>query len=284
MNSSSPRRIGRGLAVGACAALGLFLSIPAHAATVSGGVLTLNLDRDALIAGTHLDNFPDAPTSEFPTCCRPSIYLEEFYDTAAASTRTFVQIRDDNTPNLYDLIPDEISAVGLQFTVNGPTAPNPPARANQPTTFSFDPGNLFGTATGKIGLGGVMRFRVDVAPPTNRVMIGDMALEYHPELEGATPGRSGWLLENYIRFQADAFELFDVTTLLVGNSLTVSGELGFGWGFDHLGAEEARLAQARIGTFSFATTVVPVPAAAWLFVSGLAGLLGTLRFRRASTP
>jgi hypothetical protein len=272
------------LAVGAIAAFGAVLVGPAQAATVSGGALTLNLNRDALIAGTQLDNFPDAPTPEFQICCRPSIYLEEFYDSAAASTRTFEQIRQDNTPDLYDLVSDEISAVGLQFEVNGQTVPSPPARANQATTFSFDPNDLFGSATGKIGLGGVMRFRVDVAPPTNRVMIGDMALEYHPELEGTSPGRSGWLLENYIGFQADAFELYDVTTLLVGNSLTVNGNLGFGWGFDHLGSEDARLANTRIGTFSFETTVVPVPAAVWLFVSGLAGLLGSQRFRRYSTP
>lgn len=259
---------------------GSVLAAPAQAATVAGGTLTLNIDRDAVIAGTIKDTFPDTPTDTFPICCRPSLYLEEFYDANAASGRTFLQIRDDNTPDLFDLVSDEIPAIGLDFAVNGATVANPAGRANQPTTFAFDPNNLFGTASGGIGLGGVTRFRVDVAPPNNRVILGDMMLEYHPELEAATPGRSGWLIVNHIGFTADAFELYDVSTQLNGDSLFVAGSLGFGWGFDHLGATNARLNQARIGTFSFQASVVPVPAAVWLFASGIAGVFGIGRRQR----
>lgn len=280
-HSRSPlsRNAVRSLALSAIAVLGALAFTPIQAATVSGGALTLNLNRDVMIAGTLLDNFPDAPTPTFQVCCRPSIYLEEFFDAAAAGSRTFQQVREDNTPDLFDLVSDEVPAVGLQFAVNGSTVVNAPARFNQPTTFGFDPNNLFGTASGNIGVGGVMRYRVDVAPPNNRIMVGDMALQYHPELEGATPGRSGWLLVNYIGFEADAFELFDVTTQLSGNLLTLTGNVGFGWGFDHLGATGARLADTRIGTFSFQTTVVPVPAAVWLLASGLAGVFGRGHWR-----
>ena len=254
--------------------------MPAQAATVSGGALILNLDRDALIAGTLLDNFPDAPTASFQICCRPSIYLEEFFDSTAASTLSFSQIIESNTPDLYDLVSDEIPATGLRFDVNGTTAPNPPARANQPTNFSFDPANLFGTASGAIGLGGVMRFRVDVAPPTNRINLGDLTLEYHPELEGVSPGRSGWLLVNNIGFTADGFELFDVTTTLTPESLILSGNVGFGWGFDHVGSGAARAADTRIGTFRFQTSVVPLPASVWLLASSLFGLFSRVHFTR----
>jgi len=253
------------------------LSTTTQAATVSGGALTLNLNRDAIIAGVETDNFPDAPTVDFPVCCRPSLYLEEFYDASAAS-KTFAQLREGNTPNLYDLESDEISAVGLQYAVNGSTiTPNPGGRQNRATTFAFDYNDLLGTATGSIGLGGVTRWRVDVAPPSNRILLGDMTLEYDPTEEGRTSGRSGWVITNHIGFDAGAFELFDVTTLLVGDSLTINGNLGFGWGFDHLGATTARLSDARIGTFSFQTTVVPVPAAVWLFVSGVVGLFFSSR-------
>ncbi|WP_082879904.1 hypothetical protein [Methylomonas methanica] len=252
----------------------------AHAATVSGGALILNLNRDAIIAGVDQDLYPDTPSSGFQICCRPSLYLEEFYDASAAA-KTFVELRDGNTPDLYDLVSDEIPATGLQFSVNGPGAiTNPGGRQNRNTTFQFEPGNLFGTASGSIGLGGVMRFRVDVNPPNNRVHLGDMTLEYDPTKEAATPGRSGWVITNHIGFDAGGFELFDVTTALAGDNLTLNGNLGFGWGFDHLGASAARLRDTRIGTFSFQTTVVsgelpaavPVPTAVWLFASGLAGL------------
>ncbi|QSB00650.1 hypothetical protein JWZ98_18615 [Methylomonas sp. EFPC1] len=262
------------------AVFGVLSISQAHAATVSGGALVLNLNRDVLIASLDVNDYPDTPTADFPICCRPSIYLEEFYDASAAS-KTFVELRDGNTPDLYDTVADEIPATGLQFSVNG-VSPivNPGGRQNRNTTFAFEPGNLFGTASGSIGLGGVMRFRVDVDPPTNRVLLGDMTLEYDPALEAATPGRTGWVITNHIGFDAGGFELFDVTTAIVGNTLSLNGNLGLGWGFDHLGARDARLRDTRIGTFSFQTTVVsgetpaavPLPAAVWLFAGGLAGL------------
>lgn len=250
--------------------------------TVTGGSLTLNLDRDALIAGSILDNYPDAPTQDFQICCRPSIYLEEFFDAAAASSRTFPQIREDNTPDLYDLVSDEIPATGLQFAVNGSSVINPLGRANKTTTFSFDPNNLFDTASGRIGLGGVMRFRVDVKPPSNRIHVGDMTLEYRADYVDDAIGRSGWLLVNHIGFDADAFELFDVTTNLVGNSLTLNGNLGFGEGLDHVGATLAHENHARIGTFSFQTTVVPLPASVWFLISGLFGVAANSRRQQFS--
>ena len=267
------------LTLSAFAMFGALVSTNTQAATITGGALTVNLDRDAVIAGVIQDNFPDAPTPDFQICCRPSLYVEEFFDASAAS-KTFVQLRDYNTPDLYDLESDEISAIGLQYAVNGSTiAPNPGGRQNRETTFAFDPNDLFGTATGSIGLGGAIRFRIDVAPPTNRILLGDMTLDYDPALEGATPGRSGWVITNHIGFDAGAFELFDVSTSLTGNNLILNGNLGFGDGFDHLGATAARLNDTRIGTFSFQTTVVPLPAAVWMFLTGAIGL-GVAGYRK----
>lgn len=240
----------------------------ANAATVSGGSLILNIDKDALSAGVVLDNYPDTPTDTFPICCRPSIYIEEFYDASAAS-KTFAQLRDENTPDLYDGVSDAISGLGLEFKVNGATiAPNPTGRQNRSTTFSFDPGNLAASASGRIGLGGAIRFRVDVTPPNNRVILGDMTLIYDPANENLSPGQSSWTLMNYIGFPAGAFNLFDVTTLVTADTLTLSGVLGLGGGFDHLGG----IGDTRVGTFTFQTAIVPIPAAIWLFGSGLAGM------------
>ncbi len=240
----------------------------ARAASVSGGALILSLDRDALIAGVIQDTYPDTPSAGFPICCRPSLYLEEFY-AASAADKSFFQLRDENTPDLYDSVSDEISAVGLQFQVNGShVAANPAGRKNQATTFSFDPANLSGSATGAIGLGGAMRYRVDVTPPANRVLLGDMTLEYDPTLVDVATGRSGWVLMNHLGFRISGFDLFDVDTQLTGDTLSLSGGLGLGAGFDHLGG----IRDYRVGTFSLQTTVVPVPAAVWLFASGLLGL------------
>ncbi len=70
------------LTLSAFAFIGALVSTTTQAATIAGGALTINLDRDALIAGTILDNTP-----------APSIYVEEFWDASAAS-KTFGQLRD----------------------------------------------------------------------------------------------------------------------------------------------------------------------------------------------
>lgn len=254
----------------------MFMAHPLQAATLSAGVLTLNLDRDRLIAGVEQDSYPNTPLHV------PSIYLEEFFGASAAN-KTFLDIRDSLTPtDLFDVAANEISASNLQFSVNPAAIPtNPLGRKNQATDFTFNPADLLGSASGKIGLNGVLRFRIDVKPPSNRIMLGDMSLAYDPEFEGATPGRSGWVLTNHIGFDAGAFELFNVTTSLNGNVLNLNGDLGFGNGFDHLGAGAARANSSLIGDFSFQATVVPVPAAVWLFLSGVFNLVWLGRKRSA---
>lgn len=261
---------------------GMAISSVVQASVIDGGMVTLNLDRDALIAnvghnGVNLQNYPDAPTIDFPICCRPSIYLEEFYDASAAS-KTFVELRDGNTPDLYDAVSDEISSVGLQFSVNPEViATNPAGRFNKSTNINFDPIDITGTVTGKIGLAGVLRFRVDVDPPTNRVLFGDLDLEYNPLLEDTLTGRSGWVIMNNSGFRISGFDLFDVTSTLTDNNWLLTGALGLGQGFDHLGG----ITDSRVGTFSFQTTVVPLPTSIWLFLSGLIAL-STTRIRRNS--
>lgn len=232
-----------------------FLPATATAATVSGGALTLNLDRDKLAAAFSFDATP-----------APSMYLEEFFDAQAAAVRTSTQLLND------DLVPGtgEIPATGLGFSVNGTTAVNPadPYRHNQATTLSFDPTDLTGTATGAVGLGGATRFRVDTGTASNRVMFGDYSLEYSAANADAATGRSGWTLYNNLYYKAEAYPLFHVVTDLTGGSLDLAGDLGLGAGFDHLSPTPG----AVVGSFHFQTAVVPVPAAVWLLVSGLAGL------------
>lgn len=254
-----------------------------EAATVSGGALTLNLDRDAIIANHTVNNFPDSPTPDFQICCRPSMYVEEYFDANAANSRTFGHLLSDNTPDLYDLVSDEIPATDLTFSVNGSTAVALPPAAGahyyRKTNFSFDPSDIEGTASGRIGLSGVLRMRIDVEPPQNRALVGDFDLIYDPEYAheydgdpALTVGRSDWVLVNNVGFPISGFYLFDVTTQIIGDQLTLTGELGLGDGWDHMSG----IVNARVGTFNFTTTIVPAPSAVWLFGSGLFGIAANL--------
>lgn len=235
------------------AALVAFIPATATAAKVSGGTLILNLDRDALAASVALD-----------TTAAPSIYLEEFFDAQAVAGRTNKQILEDHLVAGVD----EIQATGLELAVNGPTVSNPPGRNSQPTTLTFDPGDLEGSVTGAVGFGGAARFRIDTGTQGNRILSGDYTLEYDSANIDPNTGRSGWTLYNHLYYRADAFYLFNVVTDLSTAALILSGDLGLGSSFNHLGGTT----NAIVGNFSLQANLVPIPAAVWLFISGLAGL------------
>lgn len=233
------------------------ISVSPHisANSVLGGQMILNLNRDAL-AGAFTHN-----TSE-----RPAFYLEEYFDPAQAAGLTSAQILTDH------IIPGtaEVNATGLQFSINGSTATAP----NQVNNFTFNPGNLVGTASGKIGLGGAMRFRLDVPfrinsetneEEGNRAIAAYLSLEYD----------SGWTIYNHHSFRAPVFDLVNVITTENDDILSMSGDMALGSGFGHMGGQVA----AIIGDFSFTTTVVPIPAAMWLFASALSGLFFTRRIK-----
>lgn len=241
-----------------------FLPGTATAATVSGGAFIMNLDRNALAAAVSLD------TTE-----APSIYLEEFFDAQASAVRNNAQILEDH------LVPGvgEIPATGLEFAVNGATVDVPVDRRTKPTTLTFDPDDFAGSVTGAIGLGGVSRFRIDTGDDHNRIVSGDYTLEFNAANIDPDTGQSGWTLYNHYSFRSESFNLFNVVMGLDANALTLSGELGIGPGWEHFGGTVG----AIVGDFSFQTTVVPVPAAVWLFLSGITGfgLLGRSRSNRA---
>ncbi|BBA36436.1 uncharacterized protein sS8_4506 [Methylocaldum marinum] len=246
------------------AAASAFLPETAAAATVSGGKLTLNLDRDALAAAIALDA-TDAP----------SMYLEEFFDAEASAVRTASQLLEDH------LVPGvvEIPATGLEFTVNGPTVNVPFGRRTKPTTMNFDPDDFGGSVNGAIGLSGVSRFRVDTGQEHNRIVSGEYTLEFNAANIDTDTGRSGWTLYNHYSYRSESFNLFNVEMLLDAGTLSLFGDLGLGPGFDHLNGTT----HAIVGSFGFQTSVVPVPAAVWLLLSGFAGLgiFGRSRENRA---
>jgi len=230
------------------------------ASTIQGGQFTINFDRNAL-AGAFTHN-NDAS--------RPSFYVEEHFGPAESAIRTGAQLLTDH------IVPGtgEIPATGLLFGVNGSSVTNLSGRNHQPTNFSFDPADISGTASGSIGLEGAIRYRLNVpftVSPSgeeegNRVVSGDYTLEY--DANRVSSMHSGWHLTNFYSFSSDTFDLDNVLVNLTGHSLSLSGDITLASGFGHLGGQPGSV----VGDFSFQTTVVPIPAAIWLFGAGLAGL------------
>ncbi len=244
---------------------------PVFALSISGGAMTLNIDGSALASAFTHNYLPD----------RPSFYLEEYFDSVQAVSRTPLQLVTDH------IIPGtgKISGIGRQFTVNSSSTTG----LNKATNFNFDPNDLEGTASGEIGLGGAMRFRLNksfVINPetgeeeTNRAITGYLSLEYDADSADPVAGHSGWTIFNHHSFRADVFNLDNVTTTQTGGAFTLSGKLALAHGFDHLGGKTGTI----VGDFNFQTTVVPVPAAVWLFASGLAGLFVSRKRKVLTQP
>lgn len=232
---------------------------PVFALPIAGGAMTLNIDGSALASAFTHNDLPD----------RPSFYLEEYFNSEQAASRTSDQILTDH----FISGTGQISGIGRKFAVNSSSATG----LNIASNFTFDENDLTGTASGSIGLGGAMRFRINksfiINPDTgeeekNRAVTGYLSLEYDAESADAEAGHSGWTIFNHHTFRADVFNLDNVTTTLTANSLSLSGDLALAHGFDHMGGQTGVI----VGDFNFQTTVVPVPAAVWLFASGLAGL------------
>lgn len=235
------------------ALLAAAVSAPAAAATVSGGAMSVNFDRNALAAAIAIDETP-----------APAMYLEEFFDAPASRSRSYNQILEDH------LVPGtaEIPATGLALAVNPGQVANLTGRRSKPTTLDFDPANFAASVSGAIGLAGVFRFRVDTGTDFNRILSGDYTLEYDAANIDAASGRSGWSLYNHVSFRAESFNLFNVVMGLDSDSFSLSGDLGLGEGYDHLNGSRG----AIVGNFNLQTAVVPLPPAFLLFAAGLAGL------------
>jgi hypothetical protein len=227
------------------------------AASVTSGTFTMDLNRDAL-----------AQMISNPTGTPPTLYLEEFWNASASASLTATQI---NTPGVADLVPGtgEIPATGLVYDVTGSTVTNPAGRAIQATNFSYDPNNLTGTASGQIGLGGVMRFMGNFP---GILVSGDYGLKYDATRVGNAAGGSGWYLLNNYGFPIPGWDLTDVTAASDPFSLSLSGTLKWSPEVASAFFTTSDIGQP-MGTFTFVAPV-PLPAAAWLFGCGVAGLTG----------
>jgi len=238
-------------------------SSAAFASSISGGAMTINFDKSALAGAFSHDADP----------ARPAFYLEEYFDSSSYNNLSIDQLL---TTHFIEGT-GEISGLGRKLAVNGTVV----SGRNKATSFSFDTSDLMGTASGAIGLGGAFRYRLDVPfsiqdgeEAGNRTLIGDFTLEYNESRE--TNGHSGWALFNHVSWRANVFDLDNVVVSQINDTLQLVGNLALGEGFDHLGGSTG----AIVGDFSFQTTVVPVPAAVWFFVTGLLGLFASNKGKR----
>jgi sulfatase modifying factor 1 len=186
-----------------------FAAVPpgsATAASVAGGRMVINFDEAAL---ANL-NFGSDPAV-------PAMYLEEFFGGPADASRTRDQILSD------EIVPGNgaIPATGLVFEFNGASVTNLTRRYSQPTAFSFQPLDLTGTASGGIGMRGVMRMRGDFQ---GGLLIGDLQLRYEASRKDTGGLRTGWVLWNYLdNFKVPVFDTQNVIATVKPGRLTLTG-------------------------------------------------------------
>lgn len=139
------------------------------------------------------------------------LILEEFFRGDQDRSRTRTQILSDQ------IVPDftAIPATSLKLEINGDSVTNLSGRTRKPSTFSYDPANPAGTATGDIGLTGVTRFVGDF---TGIFILGDFVLRHD--------ATRGWMFVNYFDFgNVPAFETANVTVTATAGKLIIAGDI-----------------------------------------------------------
>ncbi len=255
----------------------------------SGGTFRFNFDRDAIALYGTSDT--DEQGNPIPNSIEhPGYFISKFSNTAnsdylSKTSGYFINNSGDMEISAVNLIHD-ITSIGSNPTgqatgrfVKG-TTPN----------FAIDSDTLAGT--GSMGLTGVQAFTLPFYGDTGGTLIyGDFTLKYSAFSRAAAwddagvPGTpSGWYLRNNISFSATAYDLANLTVNyddaenweLKGDLLIAPENATF-----LLGAASADWGDFCLGVGSHAgcgaVSAVPVPAAVWLFGTGLMGLLTVSR-------
>lgn len=263
------------------------LTAPAVAAdslnASTGGTFTFSLDRDAL-----------APYVFGGTFGNNGYYLANFWDGAASDYAD-----PANTDNHFaaSVGTAEISALNLVHDLT-PTGADPAGQADNRhvvgTTagFSLDSDTLAGVPISSISLAGVVGEKLGMtgvqgfyAPNWPGALVnGDFSMQYDTSRQ--TDGRSGWFIANNISFTMAVYDLANLSLVHAAGDSTnwqLSGDL---WmapeNADMLfGAHYTDVGNFSLGVGSYAAPV-PLPAAAWLFATGLTGLFGAVRRKNGS--
>lgn len=268
MNEQRPRQT----AAAILAATLMMTTATAEAITLnapSGGTFTMNLDRDALAPyfGYRLTSFRDTAASDY---------------TNPANTGDALVSQIGTT---------EISAVNRVFDLT-PIGSDPAGQAAQrfvkgtSSNFSIDSNTLAGVAGAKVGMTGVQGFYAPLWPPAGGGLVnGDFSVTYDASRQ--TDGRSGWYLANNIYFTMAVYDFRNLSLAFTdADNWQLSGDL-------LMSPENGGMLQGPslndVGGFCLGTgtysgcglvAAVPVPAAAWLFGSGMFAIAGSATRRR----
>lgn len=177
-------------------------------------------------SGSAIFHFDAAALANLNYGSNPAIgalIFEEFFRGDDDRLRTRNQLLVDQIVPNFTAIP----ATNLKLEVNGSSVTNinpagQPTRNRKPSTFSYDPANVTGTASGEIGFTGVTRFIGDF---TGTFVLGDYVLRYNLPAGSTEPNR-GWVFVNNYDFQGfPAFETTQVTVQATEGKLVIEGKL-----------------------------------------------------------
>jgi hypothetical protein len=252
------------------AAAALIMANSADAGVLHGGTFSVTYDNpNNLLEGLTIG--PGGLTE---------YYVANFFPKAVADT--YSTIADiitvpTNTypapPTLeYVVNPADLTGTGIPTGAGG--------RANKPTTLTWDASqdalvdsSAF-IANGQIGLNGVVMTRGSF---TGTLTSGDYTFEYNANRNDGV--NSGWTLWNNTSFRTSTYDARNISVTTNGDELLMTGEL---WWSPNMTAflfgGDGSNSAGKAATFTLVSpAVVPVPAAVWLFGSGLLSLLAGAR-------
>ncbi|MDP3334950.1 MAG: VPLPA-CTERM sorting domain-containing protein [Methylococcaceae bacterium] len=236
----------------------------------TNGTFTMNLDRNAL-----------APYAG-------GYYLSSFWDNAASDHTTLTNSGDHF---IGQLSTTEISAVNRVFNLTA-IGTDPTNQANQrfvkatSANFSIDSDTFSGVAGAKIGMTGLQGFYAPNWPPSGAGLVnGDFSVQF--DIARQDQGRTGWYLANNIYFTMAVYDFSNLSIAFTdANNWRLSGDLLMSPenGGMLQGASLNNVGGFCLGAGSYAgcghVSTVPIPAAAWLFISGLIGFAGIASRKR----
>jgi len=239
----------------------------------AGGTFTFNYDSAALgqyVYGSENNN--------------NGYYLTNFWNTAASDP-----YNPSNTKSYFasSVGSTQIPATNLVHDVTpigSFTDPQVSGRHVQGTSanFAVDSNTLAGLTGEKLGMTGVQSYRLPNYPaPYNYILTGDFSLAYDPAARasawiGQTGTPTGWYIQNNLGFNLVTYDLTNLSLAFTdANNWKLGGNLLMSPDYAGMLAGPGL---TDVGTFnlamgSYAVSSVPLPAAVWIFLTGLVGLM-----------